>query len=261
MRFLTKIKHHALFITVVFIIYVLGIFTITYKPLMPEVEALKNTYPLFSLSLISFVILLSIGAYLLYRWKIMGRTNITNLVWGISFIFYSLLFFGMMLQALGFQFANTKLPQFFFVWRQFQIIWAAGMYYGVARIITKSKILQQVPTVLIIFFGYLWFVYGLFFSGVSVPIEYMMYGFLHFIWIPLNALLAYLFILFAKKSKLKSPYFLSLGFAGIAITYILWAPWHLTKFYFVCFSLFVLSLIPLLIGFLMIPLERRCKIS
>jgi len=257
MRWFNKVKQHGVFITIISMIYILGIFTVTYKPLMPEVEILKKTYPLFGLSLISFVILIFISVYILHRWNITGRVNVTNLVWGVSFFLYSLLFLGLMLQALGFPYANMKLPKFFFIWRQFQILWAAGMYYGTTKIITKNSLVQKIPTMLIVFFGYLWFIYGLFFSNVSVPIEYMMYGFLHFIWIPINALLAYLFILFAKKSKLKSPYFLSMGFSGIAITYMMWAPWHLTKFYFVCFSLFTLSLVPLLIGFLMIPLERR----
>lgn len=257
MKWTTKVKQHGIFLTIISTIYIAGIFTVVYKPSMPEVEVLKNTYPLFGLSLISFVILISISLYLIYRWNIMGRINPTNLIWGVSFFLYSLLFLGLMLQALGFSYANMKLPKFFFIWRQFQILWAAGMYYGVVKIITKNKLVQRVPTMLIIFFGYLWFIYGLFLSNVDVPIEYMMYGFLHFIWIPINVLIAYLFILFARKSKLKSPHFLSIGFSGIAATYMLWAPWHLTKFYFVCFSLFILSLIPLLIGFLMIPLERR----
>lgn len=248
-------EHWAIFLTI-FLIYLLGIYLVSEKPLFPEVKELEKTGTLFGLSMNAAVILLWISFYLLYRWNKTNRKNLTNLIWGISFLLYSIVFIGMMLEALGFEFANSKKPEIFFIFREFQIIWTAGIYLGISKILTKSKILQYLPTLLILILGYFWFYYGL----INVKdIEYTMYGFLYGIFIPLCVFLAYLFFLYSKRSKLIAPRYVALGFAGIAFTYTYWAPWHLTKFYLICFFTYILALIPLLIGFLLIPYESEAK--
>jgi hypothetical protein len=250
------LRKHWSIIVILGLVYLIGTYLVTTKPLMSEVKSLEKTFPLFGLSMNTTIILLWISAYLLYRWNKTGRKNLTNLIWAVSFALYSTVFIGMMLQALGIPWANAKKPEIFFLFREFQIIWAAGMYFGVSRIFTRSKILQWTPTLLILLFGYVWFYYGLL---VVKDIEYMMYGFLYGIWIPVCILLAYLFLLYSKHSNLIAPMYIAIGFTGIAFTYMLWAPWHRVNFYFICFFWYLLSLVPLLVGFLMIPPETEAK--
>jgi len=256
MDVLKILREHLSIIVVLVLIYLMGIYFVMEKPLLGEVKELEKTGCLFGLSMTATVLLLSISFYLLYRWNKTGRKNITNLIWGISFALYSLVFIGMMLEAFGISWANSKEPEIFFIFRQFQIIWAAGIYLGISKILSKSKIIQTLPTLLILLFGYIWFFYGLLYMK---DIEYTMYGFLYGIWIPLCVFLAYLFFLYSKKSRLIAPRYIALGFAGIAITYSYWAPWHLTKFYLICFFTYILSIVPLFTGFMLIVPESKAK--
>ncbi|MEM4347710.1 MAG: hypothetical protein QW802_03900 [Candidatus Altiarchaeota archaeon] len=250
------LKEHFTIFIIIFLIYALGVYLVSEKPLFQEVKELEKTGTLFGLSMNATIILLWISFYLLYRWNKTNRKNLTNFIWGISFLLYSIVFIGMMLEAFGVEWANSKRPEIFFMFREFQILWAAGMYLGISKILTKSRILQFLPTILILILGYSWFYHGL----LNVKdIEYTMYGFLYGIWIPLCVFLGYLFFLYSKRSKLIAPKYIALGFIAIAFTYTYWAPWHLTKFYLICFFTYILALIPLLIGFLLIPYESKAK--
>ena len=53
---------------------------------------------------------------------------------------------------------------------------------------------------------------------------------------------------------------ISIGFLGLMITYMAWAPWHFADviyIYFIWYSLFVLSLTPILFGFIIMSVEER----
>lgn len=235
-------------------VYGAGIYAIIYKPLLPEVQPLSKTFWLFGLSLQAAVILIWIGIYLLRRWVKGQEKNQTQLIWGASFLLYSIVFIGMMLQALGIPWANASRPDIFFWYRQFMIIWIAGMYYGVSRFVYRDRrYLQIVPTAAILLAGYGIFAYGLF---QVKDIEYTMYTFLYLVFVPTLAILARLFWKYSSISGNSAPRYISIGFGGIALTYLAWAPWHKTTFYGVWFALYVLSLVPLLVGFLLIPREK-----
>ncbi|MCD6522771.1 MAG: hypothetical protein J7K68_03400 [Candidatus Diapherotrites archaeon] len=243
-------KWYPILITLL-IVYAVGAYFMTIKPLMPEVKPLENTFPLFGLSFQATVLLLGCSIVMYYTWLKGGRRNTTHIIWCAAFFIYSLLFVGLMLQALGIPWANTKIPSIFFLWRQTQIIWAALVYYGIALIVfDDNKMMRIIPTLAIIIFGYAIFAHGLLVGPNDI--EWTMYGFLHMVWIPVNIFISYLFYLYWKRIAQTASAYLSLGFAGIAFTYLLWAPWHLTRFYFVCFSLYTLSLVPVLIGMVMI---------
>ncbi|MFX1475844.1 MAG: hypothetical protein ACFFCO_10275, partial [Promethearchaeota archaeon] len=64
--------------------------------------------------------------------------------------------------------------------------------------------------------------------------------------------LTYSFFLYGRTGGIKAPYYLAVGFAGLGITYGSWAPWHGTSFYYICFFLFMSSVILIAIGFLML---------
>ncbi|MFH0962195.1 MAG: hypothetical protein V1820_05945 [archaeon] len=244
-----NIKENFFFSAVFLATLVGGILAMIYKPLLPEVEILKGTFWLFGLSLQATVIILWIGGYLLYRWNLGKRKNSTQLVWGVSFLLYSVVFIGMALQALGFGFADAKLPWIFFVYRQFMILWLAGIYWGLAGIVfaKENRLARILPTAAILLIGYGIFANGLF---IVKDVEYTMYSFLYLLFVPVCFILSRIFWKYAQLASATFARYLSIGFAGIGITYLAWAPWHKTTFYFVWFFLYVLSLIPLLVGFL-----------
>ena len=238
-----------------FILLVISIFVLVNQPIGGEFQVLENTYALFGLGLNSSVLILSIGLYLLYRWIKGGRENSSQLVWGICWILYSWTFIGHILRALGVIWANDKIPTIFFMFRWVMIIFAAGLYYGISHILTENKKIQIIPSFFIFGVGISWFIIGLFGIG---NIETTMYVFLYCIWSPILFSIAYTFYIYGKDAKMKSPYLISLGFIGIGITYLAWAPWHLISYlYMIWYFLFQLSLVPVLLGFVLLTSEFK----
>ena len=232
-------------------IYLIGILTLIYKPVMPGIQLLKKSYPLFTLSLQASIIILACALLLYKNWLTGNKKNTTHLIWSIASFFFLIVFIGLMLEALGLKIANMNQNYIFFAWRQFQIIWAVLILYGILRIINPDEKQNKAITIITALTGYGLFIYGLIYPG-KMSIEWTMYGFLFLILIPVMASISYLFYLHARKTKQVSSTYLTIGFAGIAITYAAWVPWHLTSFYFVWFGLFILSLVAILIGVVMI---------
>ncbi len=237
-------------LAILVITYLIGIYSMVYKPLFSEVATLENSYPMFALSFQAFIILLACAAVLYKTWLRGGKKNEAHIFWAVGFVLYAIMFLGMMLEAMGFSFANMHIPSVFFMWRQLMIIWAALVYYGISKVVFKNKALAEIPTALILIVGYAIFSYGLLFGPGDI--EWTMYGFLTLVFVPVCFLISYLFYIYWKEVRIQSPGYLSLGFLGVGVTYMAWAPWHLTKFYFVWFALFVLSLVPTLVGIIMI---------
>ena len=139
------------------------------------------------------------------------------------------------------------------------IIWAGASLYGILRILVEDKKKQILPAVGAMVIGFLWFAYGLFVVG---DIEWMMYGFLFGIWVPICFTISYIFLVYGRKSNTTGPKILFLGYLGLTITYMAWAPWHfgdVVYFYFVWYFLFLLSLVPILIGFVLLARESEEK--
>jgi len=233
-------------------LYLLGIFLLFSKPLMPEVYI--ENLNLLVLSLQAFILLLLI-AHRNLRIYLESRSEIF-LTYSLSFFFYSFLFLGMIFQSLGFWFADMRKPGIFLLWRQFKIIWISGIYLALSKTLFERKKFSLVSTFLLGLASYSWFFYGLFFSGVKNSIEFTMYGFLYFLLTPFSFCVGILFLWYGKKNRLLSPKYLSYGFILLGITYMAWSPWHLTSLYFVWFTIFNISLVFLLIGFSLASIER-----
>jgi hypothetical protein len=138
------------------------------------------------------------------------------------------------------------------------ILWAGASLYGILRILTENKKIQIIPPITAMGAGFLWFIYGLFVVDIPIVAErinQMMYGFLFGIWIPICFSISYIFLYYGRKAGVTGPKILFLGYLGLTITYMGWAPWHFSNviyFYFVWYFLFLLSLVPILVGFMML---------
>ena len=87
-----------------------------------------------------------------------------------------------------------------------------------------------------------------------------MYGFLFLCFIPVCLIIAYMFLLYGRKSNLIAPKYLTVGFSWLAITYAFWGPWRAPEnvyMYFIMFFLFIISLAIILLGFVLIPREQE----
>ncbi|NHI91207.1 MAG: hypothetical protein EAX96_01805 [Candidatus Lokiarchaeota archaeon] len=248
-------------------IILIGILCILFLILQPHAPAPEildptkgNFYNLvtFGLGLDTTVLILTIASYLIYRWEVGGRSNTSLLIWGICFFFYSITFVAHIFRGLGFPLANENYSPFiFFLWRFGMILWAAGSLYGILRIFVENKRIQIILPMVVIGIGFAWFIYGLF---IVADIEFMMYGFLFTIWIPICFSISYIFFMYGRKSGYTGPKLLFLGYLGLTITYMGWAPWHFADviyFYFVWYFLFLLSLVPILIGFMLLSKESE----
>jgi hypothetical protein len=263
-KIIELLKTHIIYFIGIGIIIALGALVLIIMPhasgpdiLDPGVDPLiyPNLYNLvfFGLGLDTTVIILTIGIFLLYRWYKGGKTNASLLFWGLGFFVYSLTFVAHIFRGLGFAWAKeSSSPGAFFFWRFGMILWAGASLYGILRILTENKKIQIIPPVAAMGIGFIWFGYGLF--GVG-DIEWTMYGFLFGIWIPITFSISYIFLYYGRKANVTGPKILFLGYLGLTITYMGWAPWHFLDvlyFYFVWYFLFLLSLVPILAGFMML---------
>ena len=107
---------------------------------------------------------------------------------------------------------------------------------------------------LVVFYG--WFVLGLF---ILEDIVVTMYGFLFLCFIPVCIIIAYMFLLYSRRTGLTAPRYLTVGFSWLAITYAFWAPWRgeSVYMYFIMFFLFIISLAIIFLGFVLIPREQE----
>ncbi|NVM28469.1 MAG: hypothetical protein HWN65_06475 [Candidatus Helarchaeota archaeon] len=260
------IKSHLFYLIGIGIIAALCVVVLITKPhaSAPDIldPTIGNFYNLvtYGLGLDSTVLILTIGGFLLYRWIKGGRGNKSLLIWGLGFLVYSITFIAHIFRGWGFTWANENTsPEFFFLWRFGMILWAGGSLYGILRILVEDKKKQIIPSIAVIVIGFSWFSYGLF---IVRDIEWMMYGFLFGIWVPICFSISYIFLLYGRKSNTTGPKILFLGYLGLTITYMAWAPWHfgdVVYFYFFWYFLFLLSLVPILVGFILLARESEEK--
>ncbi|MCP4764496.1 MAG: hypothetical protein GY870_22160 [archaeon] len=224
----------------------------------PPYAVLENTNMLFGLGLNSSVLIWSISIFLFYRWNKTGRNNPSLIIWSISFLLYSLTFVAHIFRALGVTDANESLsPTHFFAFRWVMVVFAAGILFGVLKIVTDNKKLQIYPSIAIIIAGLSLFAVGLF--VLELGIESTMFIFLFTIWSPICFSMSYLFLYFGVKTKKAGPKIISIGFFGVFLTYLAWAPYHYVAviyLYFIFYFLFMLSLVPILIGFIVMSYEE-----
>lgn len=276
-------NHRTIFIILI-IVYIISAVTVIAEFILgdpirgfeiPELQILSG---LFGPSLSASILLIIIGSYLVYRYisKSPPRKECQyQLIWGIGFLIYSLLFVGLCLQSFLdpisgsgiFGFADMNDPGIFFIWRSTMIIWVTLMWIGTIMLFTEDKKFIFLPAGLIFIAGEVWFLLRLFVLLPSeTAIEQTMYGFLFGMFIPMCIIIAYLFYTYSKDLKLTSAKLLTFGFSLLALTYAAWAPWHfktpvnLTYIYFIWFDLFIVSLALIFAGLFALPKETISKV-
>lgn len=255
---ISSIRNHILFLSLLLFLYILSLLSFIYQPKGPMIPELKQSYVLFGSSLTAFLLLVSIGINLIYRFyhkAAYDRETIYQLIWGVSFLIYSLVFVGLGLHSVGVKFANVDQPEFFFMWRFPMIIWCVGMWLGFMMLFTENKLFIYLPSLIIFLWGLFGFYYGLIVLG---NIERTMYAFLYSEFIPVTLIFAYLWLQYSKDTHLSSTKVLSAGFIIMSISYAAWAPWHslgLIYIYFIWFDIFIFSLALILAGFFALPKE------
>lgn len=252
---------HSIYFLGLVIIGIISTYVLILLPRGISIPALEMTFFLFGLALNTIILLWSIAGFLLYRWFKTGKKNPSLIIWSISFFIYSITFLAHLFRALGYSIANENLSVFhFFMYRWGMIVWAAGILYGLLKILTENKTYQQIPSIIILIMGFTWLILGLFIIPSKNPIEFTMYLFLHTIWIPVCFTMFYIFAYYGYKTKQNGPKFVALGFFGVMISYHGWAPWHfsdLVYLYFIWYFIFLLSLTPILIGFIVMAVEEK----
>ncbi|MHA1449888.1 MAG: hypothetical protein ACTSP4_10760 [Candidatus Hodarchaeales archaeon] len=269
----TFVRNNLLFLILLGVVYIISGLTVIIAPRgfpIPELDPVVTNpynYSLFGLSIAALILLLSIGGYLIYRYfkKPPPRSeSIYQLVWGFSFIIYSITFLGIALGAwLGTgSIGDMNIASNFFFWRAPMIIWVAGMWIGTIRLFSEDKRLVYIPALLILLAGFGWFIIGLLVIE-SITIEQTMYGFLFGEFIPMSLVLAYMWYVYRKDTKMSSAGILAVGFTLLSVSYASWAPWHFSELvyiYFLWFNLFIVSLAFILAGFFALPKEITSKV-
>jgi hypothetical protein len=246
------------YIILISVIYIITTLVVIIKPRGFAISELTTSYDLFGPSLAGFILILIIGGYLLYRYFSKARPLEQapfQLIWGVSFVIYSITLLGLLLQAWGFDFADMTRPEIFLVWRTPMILWIAGMWIGVTKLLTDKTNLIYYSALLIVILGELWFLIGLVILG---DIEFTMYGFLYWEFVPMAFVLALLWHHYGKGADLNSPKVIAAGFTLFGIAYLAWAPWHfedLKYIWYIWFNVYLVSLALLLTGFYALPKE------
>ncbi|MFX0124680.1 MAG: hypothetical protein ACFFAE_13705 [Candidatus Hodarchaeota archaeon] len=267
LKILKLVRNHLIFVILILLFYIISAITVLTLPRGFEIPQLTESYMLFGPSLSAFILLITIGGYLVYRYLIKlppRKESMYQLIWGVSFLFYSVTFVGLCLQSLGFGFANMDDPFLFFFWRNPMIFWVVGMMIGTMMLFTEDKKTIYISGLIIFLAGETWFFFRLVLFVDVNSVEQTMYGFLFGEFIPIAILIAYLFYFYGKNQKLSSAWILTIGFSLLALTYASWAPWHfsdLRYIYFIWFDIFLVSLAFILTGFFALPKEITSKLE
>ncbi|HLD89249.1 MAG TPA: hypothetical protein VI894_03510 [Candidatus Nanoarchaeia archaeon] len=221
-----------------------------------------DSFNLLALSFTQFLLLLGTGLFLLYRWRTTGKNNKTTLSWGVAFTVASLIVIESVLPSLNIILKGEVFLKIFALVRITHIIFLAGMYYGLALMMTSSKRIQIIPAVMIILVSLAWFIYGLF---IVKNVAVTMTGFLYFISIPLTAVIAYMFLWYGNNNSMASFKLIGFGFMTLTLIFLSWPltfnaatdPPSATPLWTFGYHLFnILSLLPIFIGFILIPYEK-----
>lgn len=206
--------------------------------LTPELDV--STIQL-GLSLAAFLLLLSIGSYLL--------THGYRSIWGISFLIYAINFLGLCLKTLDFPFTNIDNPIIFHLWILPVVLFISSMWIAVSSFFVENKKIMYLPALFILILGESWFFISL---SVFKDVELAIFGVSFGLLIPSLIYQGYIWYRFGKDSIYAPPSFLALGFSLMGLIQILWNPWQvgiLGQMYFILFTLYIVSLVVIFVGF------------
>ena len=157
----------------------------------------------------TFLLLLSISGILFYAWTD-HRNNKALLVWAAAFLAHALPF------LIGiFDYSLTL-----FAFRFGLIAWVAGMYLGIALILSKKKGIGCLPAIGLLIVAIAWVAldivaYEFIFSIISI------FVFFHLLISPVLAILTYSFYIYSIQSKLSFPKWLVFGFTLLTVAFFI----------------------------------------
>lgn len=255
------VSTHPFLIVLMTAIYGYGIFTTSLAPKMPESAFLpiQNSHTIFMLSFTGFFYMVVSGGYLANKAKkyYSDRSIKKNIpaILSVSFLAYSAVYLGMMLESLNFITMSTTE---FFLFRQTMILWAAGIAYSLVTLRTDNKRFRYGIPAAILVLSYAWFGWSLL---IQNSVELAMYGFTSFVWIPLTFAFGYLFWAYSGgigKSGLK---WISVGMVYMGTTYLFWAPTQNTFMYEVAFFHYNIGASLILLGLVKTPWKQMSEVS
>jgi hypothetical protein len=195
----------------------------------------------FSLSLSAFLLLLSIGLFFL--------SNGYKPIWGVSFLAYATIFISLCLNVSGFILLDITNPVLFHLWLFPIFIFISGMWIATSNLVSENQKIIYFPPLFMLIIGESWLLFGLL---VLKEIELIIFGVLLGLVIPLLMIFAYIWYRFGKDSIYSSPWYLSLGFLLMGLTFAVWNPWLnevIEPIYYAIFALFNAALLLILGGF------------
>lgn len=255
------VSTHPFLLVLMTVIYAYGFFTTSMAPKLPESAFLpiQNSHTIFMLSFTAFFYLVISAGYLAYKGKKYysdrGIKDNVPAVLSVSFLAYSVVYLGMMLESMNYvSIAATE----FFMFRQTMILWAAGIAYSLVTLRTDDKRFRYGTPGAILVLSYAWFAWSLL---IQNSVELAMYGFTSFVWIPLTFAFGYLFWAYSGgigKSGLK---WISVGMVYMGTTYLFWAPTQNTFMYEVAFFHYNIGASLILLGLVKTPWKQMSEVS
>lgn len=220
---------------------------------------LEGSYTLLMLASTAILYHAITGGYLIYKGRKYYSTRPLSqnipMIWGLSFFAYIVTYIGITLKALN---VVEMTSGMFFFFRSFMIIWAAGIIYGLISLRTGRKNLRRYIPSGVILLSLAWFAWGLLIRG---SIEYTMYGFTSFIWIPLTFAFGYFFWAYSGGTGHSGMKWISVGMVYMGATYFLWAPTHENFLYEMAFFQYNIALSIILLGMTKLPWKEMSEVE
>lgn len=246
--------HHPVLVALMFLVYGYGALTSFLTPeLVPNSfwAALEGGHTQIMLAVTAITYLGITAVYLIHKgrkyYSDRGLKENIPLIWGVSFLAYIVTYIGIILKASE---AITMTEELFFFFRSFMILWAAGIAYGLITLRTSREGLRKYIPLGIAGLSLAWFTWGLFSVG---SIEYTMYGFTSFLWVPLTFAFGYFFWAYSGGTGHSGMKWISVGMVYMGATYLFWAPTHQNFLYEVAFFQYNIAASIILLGMTKLP--------
>lgn len=255
------LSHHYILVGLMALVYGYGaIASIT----TPEIAltsfwaGLEGSHTQLMLAVTAMTYLGITSGYLIYKGrKYYGEKSLGEnvpLIWGLSFMAYMVTYVGIAMEAV---FLDMTAELFFF-FRSFMIVWAAGIAYGLIALRTSREKLRRYIPLGITVMSFAWFAWGLLRIG---SIEYTMYGFTSFIWVPISFAFGYFFWTYSGGTGHSGMKWISVGMVFMGATYLLWAPTHHNFLYEVAFFQYNIATSIILLGMTKLPWNEMSDIE
>jgi len=254
--------HHPVLVALMFMVYGYGALMSFMTPeLVPTSfwAGLEGSHTQIMLAVTAMTYLGITAFYLIYKgrkyYSDRGLRENVPMIWGTSFLAYIVTYIGIILNASDIITMNAEL---FFFFRSSMILWAAGIAYGLITLRTSREGLRNYIPLSIAGLSLAWFAWGLFNVG---SIEYTMYGFTSFIWVPLTFAFGYFFWTYSGGTGHSGMKWISAGMVYMGSTYLFWAPTHQNFLYEVAFFQYNIAASIILLGMTKLPWKEMSDVE